>query len=252
MSIFIALFLGIVQGLTEFLPVSSSGHLILFQHIFGLGDDMLLFDIILHVATLCAVVLVFRKTILELIRRPFCKFNWCIVLTTAVTCALVLIFKDMIDKSFTYKILPFSFLATAIILFLTTVIAPKVGGAVGFKSAFVVGVAQGIAVVPGLSRSGTTISALLISGVEKNAAAAYSFLMSIPVIIASLLLEILTIKSNGGGANLEILPTSVAFAAAFLSGILAIKFMLSVIKRVKLHWFSVYLVILAAVCALAF
>ena len=251
MSIFCALFLGIVQGLTEFLPVSSSGHLILFQHLFGLGGDMLLFDIILHVATLLAVVIVFRKTILDLIKKPFCKFNWCLVISTVITCTLVLVFKDAIDKTFTYAILPFSFLATAIILFLTTFIhAPK--NPVGFKSAMIVGLSQGIAVVPGLSRSGTTISALLLSGTEKTAAATYSFLMSIPIIVASLLLEILTIRGEGGVLNLDLIPTAVAFVAAFLSGILAIKFMLGIIKRVKLHWFSLYLVILAGVCFFAF
>jgi len=203
------------------------------------------------VATLLAVVIVFRKTIWELIRKPFCKFNLCLVLSTAITCGLVLIFKDTIDKTFTYAILPFSFLATAIILFLTSFIKGK-GDEVGFKSAMVVGLAQGIAVVPGLSRSGTTISALLMSGVEKTSAATYSFLMSIPIIVASLLLEILTIRGEGGATHLELLPTFVAFIAAFLSGILAIKFMLNIIRRVKLHWFSLYLVVLAVVCFFAF
>jgi undecaprenyl-diphosphatase len=248
MSIYIAVFLGIVQGLTEFLPVSSSGHLILFQHFFKLPEDMLLFNIVLHIATLCAVCVVFRKTIWGLIRHPWNKTNLCLIIATAVTCALVLIFKDLIDRSFTYKILPFSFLATAILLFLTSFV-PRGENPVGKKSALIVGLAQGIAVVPGLSRSGTTISTLLASGVQKNAAAEFSFLMSIPVIVASFLLELL---SAGGATKLEILPTSIAFIAAVLSGIFAIKFMLVIIRGVKLHYFAAYLVVLSVVCFVLF
>jgi undecaprenyl-diphosphatase len=173
-SILLALFLGIVQGLAEFLPISSSGHLILFQHIFKLPEDMLLFDIILHVATLVAVVIVFHKKIWQLVRHPFNKTNLYLIITTVITCTLVLVFKDWIDKAFNYRILPFTFMITAMILWSTSLCRggreshrEKIGGA----AAVVGGVAQGLAVVPGLSRSGTTISALLHTGVERKEAA---------------------------------------------------------------------------------
>lgn len=286
--------MGIVQGLTEFLPVSSSGHLILFQKIFNLQGDMLLFDIILHIATLCAVVIVFRKRIWQLILHPFNKTNYCLIVATVLTCALVVLFKDFIDGIFNYKILPVTFILTAILLYMTsflgtaepnrqcpvthhgsqnsaavsgaessvgmscTTIKKKaavcgstaakklpVGDLVSYKSSVIAGLAQGIAVIPGLSRSGTTISVLLFAGTEREKAAEFSFLMSIPVIIASFLFELLTVKET---LTLEILPTCAAFLFAFASGVIAIKFMLRLVKCVGLQWFSLYLVILSLVC----
>lgn len=253
MSIIVAIFLGVVQGLTEFLPVSSSGHLILFQHIFNMDGDLLMFNIILHIATLVAVCFVFRGQICALVRHPFKKTNACLVIATAITCGMVVIFKDIIDRTFTYKILPFSFLATAIILFLTNFI-PRNDREVGIKTSIAVGIAQGIAVIPGLSRSGTTISTILATGVKRESAATFSFLMSIPVIIASFLYEIIGAVTSGdiGAIIPPIIPTALAFVAAVISGIFAIKIMLRVIQNVKLHWFSLYLVILAVVCFVVF
>ena len=248
MSILLALFLGIVQGITEFLPVSSSGHLILFQHLLDMPEDMLLFNIILHIATLLAVVIVFRKKIWMLVRRPFNKMNLLLIISTVITCTFVILFKDLIERTFTYKILPITFLVTAIVLFATTFIKPR-EREVGYKSAILVGFTQFIAVIPGISRSGTTISTMLFTGVKREAAAEFSFLMSIPIIIASFAYELLKVGSN---PTIEIIPTAVAFIAALASGIFAIKFMLSLIKRVKLHWFSLYLVILSVICTLLF
>lgn len=249
MSILMAIFLGAVQGLTEFLPVSSSGHLILFQRLFGLPADMLLFDIILHIATLLAVVLVFRKTLMGLILRPFEKSNLrlllCLLISTALTCTLVLIFKDLIDRTFTYKILPFSFLATAIILFLTSFIKPS-ARAVTYPSAISVGIAQALAVVPGLSRSGTTISTLLATGTNRAKAAEFSFLMSIPIIIASFVLEMLDGAAAATLPNLA--PLACAFVSALVFGIVAIKFMQRIVVAAKFHWFALYLVPLSVAC----
>jgi len=253
MSIFIALVLGIVQGLTEFLPVSSSGHLILLQHVFELPSDMLLFNIVLHIATLCAVLIMFRKKIWQLVRHPWNKTNLCLVISTAITCTLVVLFKDLIDRTFHISVLPFAFMATAIILFMTSFVGgqsskPKLLGTpnhVTYQSAIFVGIAQAIAVVPGLSRSGTTISTLLFTGTKREQAAEFSFLMSIPIIIASFAYELMDVGSN---IAIDIVPTAVAFVAALLSGIIAIKFMLAIIRRVKFHWFSYYLVILAMIC----
>ena len=258
MSIFLAVFLGIVQGLTEFLPVSSSGHLILFQHLFSMPDDMLLFNIILHIATLLAVVIVFHKKIWQLVRHPFNKMNLLLLISTAVTVGFVVLFKDLIDRTFTYRILPITFMLTAILLFATTFIArnPRPGqalfstnGNVNVPSALAVGFTQFIAVIPGISRSGTTISTLLYSGVKREQAAEFSFLMSIPIIIASFVYEMMDITRE---TTIDVFPTIIAFIAALLSGILAIKFMLNIIRRVKLHWFSIYLVALAILCSILF
>jgi undecaprenyl-diphosphatase len=249
MTIWIAILLGLVQGLTEFLPVSSSGHLILFQHFLGIDGDMMLFNIILHIATLTAVVVVFRKKIWSLVKQPFCKTNLALLLATVITCAMVFVFKDLIDRSFTHRILPITFLITATLLFATTLLA-KGAREVGYKTSALAGFIQGIAVIPGISRSGSTIAACLSTGTKREAAAEFSFLMSIPIIVASFVYELI----SGGGVVLNVSPIALicAFVAALVSGVLAIKIMLRVVKNVKLYWFSMYLVILAIVLLFAF
>ena len=249
MTIWIAIILGLVQGITEFLPVSSSGHLLVMQRVFGLDDVPLLFDIMLHIATLCAVVIVFRKKIWQLIRNPFQKTNYCLIIATAITCAMVLIFKDWIDATMTYKVLPVTFLITAIVLFAVTFL-PKREGNVEYKTGFVAGIAQGIAVIPGISRSGSTIAASLATGVKREQAAEFAFLMSIPIIIASFLYEI--VSSPESINSIPVLPLLFGFVAALISGIFAIKFMLKIVKNIKLYWFSIYLVVLSIVLMFVF
>ena len=259
MPIYLAIFLGLLQGITEFLPVSSSGHLILAQALFNMPESMLMFNIILHLATLLAVVIVFRKIIWELVTKPFCKTNLCLLLATAITVTIVLVFHDLIDRSFNSAILPVTFMVTAVVLFATSLVSggkkkesdeegqrdinsdeslvtPGVAGLAGF--------AQGIAVIPGLSRSGFTISACLLGGADRTNAARFSFLMSIPIIVASFVFEL--VRSDGA-LQIDVIPTLIAFVVALVSGILAIKFMLEIVKRIKLYWFSLYLVVLAVV-----
>jgi len=247
-NIFIAIFLGIVQGLTEFLPVSSSGHLILFQRILNLPEDMLLFNIILHIATLLAVLIVFRKRIWHLVRHPFNKTNLALILATIVTVGFVLLFKDFIDRTLTARILPITFMITAIVLFSTTFIKDKSllpdDKEITYISALSTGLAQGIAVVPGFSRSGFTISTALATGTKRERAAEFSFLMSIPIIIAALVYELISNPSPTLGPAL---PLIFAFVTALISGIFAIKFMLKLVKKIKLYWFSLYLIILAII-----
>ncbi|MCL2570277.1 MAG: undecaprenyl-diphosphate phosphatase [Firmicutes bacterium] len=251
MPIYVAIILGLIQGLTEFLPVSSSGHLILAQYLFNLPEDMLLFNIILHVATLLAVLIVFRLRIWQLVRHPFNKTNLALVLATIVTVSLVLIFKDIIDRTFTARVLPITFFITAIILFATTFVRENPNQntddaelEITKKSALATGLAQAIAVVPGFSRSGFTIATALATGTKRQAAAEFSFLMSIPIIIGALVLELV---SGPVSSDIEIFPLVIAFLVALVSGVFAIKFMLRIVRRIKLYWFSLYLVILAIV-----
>jgi undecaprenyl-diphosphatase len=250
-----AVFLGLMQGIAEFLPISSSGHLLMFEHWFGIADGGLLFDIILHIATLLAVCAVYHKRIWALIRRPFCKYNAMLLAATAITCAFVLVFKGIIDRAFDYRFLPFAFIATAVVLLLPAVVKPKTnkatggtssGGAAGTSgggwcAAAAMGLAQGLAVVPGLSRSGFTITAGQLSGGKKTDSADFSFLMSVPIIAASLLYEII---SGGTVISVGAANIIIAFVSAFISGIVAIKFMLSVIRKIDLRWFSIYLFVL--------
>jgi undecaprenyl-diphosphatase len=246
MSIWLAIFLGLLQGIAEFLPISSSGHLMVAQRLFKLPENMLMFNILLHIATLMAVIIVFRRRLLELVKKPFCKTNICLVIATGITCAFVVLFKDVIDKAFTFNVLPFTFFITAILLFATSFFGRGVRE-VSYKTGIVTGLAQAVAVIPGFSRSGFTIAAGLSTGVKREAAAEFSFLMSIPIIIASFVYELI---SSSGALSMDILPMSVAFVAALFSGVVSITFMLSAIKNVKLHWFGVYLVVLSVLLLL--
>ena len=250
MDIFVAIIMGLVQGLTEFLPVSSSGHLMVAQNWFGVAESSLLFVLILHLATLCAVVIVFRKKIWELIKNPFCKTGYALLISTVISCALVLIFMDYIDSAFNYNFLPFFFLVTATLLLVVTFINVKPnqqadGTTVTYKTSIATGIMQGIAVIPGISRSGATIAAALATGANREDAAEFSFLMSIPIIIASFVYHV--VSNPSGIMSIDILPIILGFIAAFVSGIFAIKIMLALVKRVKLYWFSAYLVVLAVV-----
>ena len=252
MAWYVAVFLGLVQGLTEFLPVSSSGHLIMVQHFLNMPENMLMFNIVLHLATLTAVVVVFRKKIWLLIRSPFCRTNLCLALATMITCAFVLLFKGPIDAAMTHRVLPVTFIMTAIVLFLTSFITNRETASKPknlFKIAAVAGLAQGIAVVPGISRSGATIAACLFMGARREDAAEFSFLMSIPIIVASFLHELV---GNTAPLAVDVMPLTLAFVAALVSGIIAIKLMLTIVRRVKLYWFSAYLVVLSVVLLLVF
>ena len=240
MPILIALVLGVVQGITEFLPVSSSGHLILMQRLFNLPEDMMLFNILLHVATLLAVCIMFRRRLWQLVKKPLQPMNYYLVLATVITVIFVLLFKDVIDRTLNASVLPVTFMLTAIVLFSTVFMKPR--REMTYRSAAFTGLIQGIAVVPGFSRSGFTISAAMFTGTKRTEAAEFSFLMSIPIIIAALVYEVVSNPSPQLGDPVALI---VAFLAALVSGLFAIAFMLRIIRRVGLHWFAVYLVPLA-------
>ena len=257
MSILVALILGIVQGLTEFLPVSSSGHLLLLNQIFGIDGDFLLVSIILHVATLLAVIFVFWKDIFYLIKHPFSKPAVNLYIATIPTVVIVLIFKKFIESSFeNASLLPFCFMLTAVLLLITYFLSKRKNKAeieyenyceIKKSSAFAMGISQGLAVIPGISRSGSTICTGLILGENRKESAKFSFLMSIPIIIASMLYEILFSSSTASINQIGILPLIIAFVSALLVGILSIKFMLKVVEKAKYYYFSIYLVVLSIV-----
>lgn len=248
MPYFLALFLlGLIQGLTEFLPVSSSGHLVLFGNLFGIEENLFL-SILLHCATLLSICVVFRKDIWQMIKNPFSKQTMLIVVATIPTCLIALVLMPIVKQSFAGEFLPLCFVISAILLFLSDTKSKKQGGKeIDFKSAFVIGVAQGLAVFPGISRSGTTISAGLFNGNDKQQTAKFSFLMSIPIILLSLVMEIYEIVASGTTPNIQILPTIVAFVTAFIVGIFAIKLMIKFTVQSNLKWFSFYLLIMAVV-----
>lgn len=257
MNIFEAIVLGIVQGLTEFLPVSSSGHLTLFQEIFGLNTtNAMFFNLLVHVGTLIAVCVVFYKDILGLFKKPF-KNLFMLIIASIPAAIAGLLLDDFLDSVFSSaSIICFTFLITAGLLLLAEYMGKKNSEPklLDYKTAGVMGVGQMLAILPGLSRSGTTITAGILCKHKREDVAKFSFLMSIPVILGGALVEVLKIlKELNAGATLatlgiDVVPTLVAMLCAAVSGYFAIRWMLKLIAKCNFKWFSVYLVVVSLVC----
>lgn len=241
MSYVKALILGLTQGLTEFLPVSSSGHLMLLQEV-GIGEKSLFFNIMLHVATLLSVCIVYRKKLWTYIRHPFqkeVKFLVIATIPTVIIAVLVRLFIDEVGE----QLLPFGFMLTTVFLILGTLKWKKTKDMDNI-SAFIVGIAQGVATIGGVSRSGSTISTQLMLGFDREEAGDFTFLLSIPIIIGSVLVEAFAFS---GYENIDVFPMLIAMAASFISGILAIKFFLRIIKKANFLPFAIYTFILSIV-----
>ena len=222
-----AILLGLVQGLTEFLPVSSSGHLLLLEKL-SFAPASLFLNLALHVATLFAVLIVMRREVWDILRHPLSSDLKYICLASLPTVAVALLFSFFLPELLAGAMLPFGFLLTSALLFLTESFSKGRGREIDVRNSLITGVMQGIAVLPGVSRSGATISALRLTGVEGEKAAAFSFLLSLPVIAGGFLLE--GVKSGFSVEGAELPVVAAAVLAAFLSGLFAAKFML---KRVK-------------------
>ncbi len=268
MPLITLLVLAVVQGLTEFLPVSSSGHLNILYSLFGIENDTLLLTIIFHLATLLSVIIYYRKDLLVLISHPLCKTNKKIVVTTTATALIVLLFKKLIDKLWNIKYLFIFFIITAFLLFLNDFLSERhyflsrthekqkdykqiiytniLDMNVSYRDAIIIGIAQGFAVIPGLSRSGTTISAAGILGVNDDKAK-YSFLISIPIIILSLIYSLMSGQSING---INVFALIIAFVVCFFVGLLGIKFVSLLSKKNTLSYFGYYLLTLATILVL--
>lgn len=250
-----SIFLGALQGVAEFLPVSSSGHLVVFRNFMHLGNVPALFDILLHLATLVVVLIVFRRAIFELLVSLWRfitrkndendRLNLRIILVilgaSAVTAVLGLIIQSF-DVSHKPKLVSLLFIVTAVVLLLTRFVKAEETGykKAGLKTAIITGVAQGIAVLPGISRSGMTISSSLFAGIGKEKAGEYSFLLSIPAIVGAILLEIKDFGDLGSSVAPAVMIAGMA--AAFIVGLVSVLFLLKLIKRNKLYYFSFYLI----------
>jgi undecaprenyl-diphosphatase len=269
-----ALALGLIQGIAEFLPISSSGHLALLKNLLGLAEVPLLFDVILHIATLFAVIIVLRKRIVAILaalwaflfsrkgeqpgsgtaitdfeareRARNLAYIPPILIATAVTGVLGYGIQKIFPMGDT-KAVAMRMLFTALVLGLTAVVKPGSRGPdeIGWKRATFVGLAQGVGVFSGISRSGMTISAGLFAGLNRTTAGEYSFLLSIPAIGGAFLL---TLKD--AGSMMETVSygnLALAALAAFASGLLSLKLLLKMIKGGKIFWFAPYLVALGAI-----
>jgi undecaprenyl-diphosphatase len=244
MGIFESIILGLVQGLTEFLPVSSSGHLVLLQNVFGFSEPQLFFDTMLHLGTLVAVVVVLWKDILGLFAKPFSKLLYLVIATIPAIIA-TLLFKDFIESTFTGKYLGYEFLLTAVILIAAELLSARVRRRRAIKagSAAVMGVMQAVAILPAISRSGATIAGGLACGIERKEAATFSFLMSVPAILGSVAVQGYEIF-KGQNIPTDILPTIIGMVCAAVAGFFAVKFMIALITRKKLYGFAIYVAIL--------
>jgi len=250
-----ALILGIIQGLTEFLPVSSSGHLELGKHILGVEySENLTFTVVVHGATVLSTIIVFWKTIIELF-RDFFKFQWNdstkyiakIAVSMIPVIIIGLFFKDQVESLFTGNILfvGIMLLITAALLAFTYY-AKERQKDISFKDSFIIGIAQAMAVIPGISRSGATIATGLYLGNKKEHIAKFSFLMVLIPIIGANVKDLLDFNFSAN-AGVPVMPLIIGFIAAFVTGLLACTWMIKIVKRGKLIYFAIYCLIVGAI-----
>ena len=257
-----ALILGIVQGLTEYLPVSSSGHLAIGQALFGMqdGEDNLMFTIAVHVATILSTLVVLWKEISWIVKGVFeFKLNsetkyFLNILVSMIPVGIVgVFFKDEVEEIFGSGLLIVGccLLLTAALLIFSDYARPRQKEQISWKDALVIGIAQACAVLPGLSRSGSTIATGLMLGNKKEKLAQFSFLMVIPPILGEALLDVMkAVKGEAVMGNIGTVPLVVGFVAAFLSGCLACKWMIDIVKRGKLIYFGIYCAIIGVITIL--
>jgi undecaprenyl-diphosphatase len=251
------LILGLVQGLTEFLPVSSSGHLVLAEHIVGYKPPGVFFEVAVHVATLLSVVVVYRARIVELIkglltgRAAAWRYAGLLLIASIPAAVAGIALKSYFEASFhSMPALGWQFLFTALVLWSTKFALPRATvREVTLPQSMLIGIGQAIAIVPAISRSGTTIAAALWSGLEADVAAEFSFMMSIIVIAGSGLLEARHIPPGEQGLSVGLLC---AFVAAAVSGLFAIRFLLALLKHKKFHLFAPYCAGLGVLCLVWF
>lgn len=251
MDWFEALILGLIQGLTEYLPVSSSGHLAIGSALFGVeGEENLAFTIVVHVATVFSTLVVLWKEI-DWIFKGLFKFRMndetryvLNILVSMIPIGIVgVFFKDKVEEIFGSGLLIVGccLLLTALLLAFSYYYKPKQKENISLKDAFVIGVAQACAVLPGLSRSGSTIATGLLLGDNKAKLAQFSFLMVIPPILGEALLDgMKMMKGEAVAGDIPTLSLVVGFLAAFVSGCLACKWMINIVKRGKLIYFAIY------------
>ena len=256
MDILDSIILGVIQGLTEFLPVSSSGHLELGKAILGdqsVPEESLLFTVLLHFATALSTLVIFRKDILSILKGIFAlkwnddtQFMFKIIISMLPAVVVGLLFEEQLEALFGGSIMLVGcmLLVTAVLLYFADK-AKSTDKTVSFKNAFIIGVSQAIAMLPGISRSGATISTSVLLGNDKTKAARFSFLMVIPLIFGKIAKDLIGGDLSFDGQNTVAL--SAGFIAAFLSGLVACTWMISLVKKSKLSYFAIYCAIVGVI-----
>ncbi|WP_232697726.1 undecaprenyl-diphosphate phosphatase [Brevibacillus daliensis] len=244
-----SIILGIVQGFTEFLPISSTGHLVLFGKIFGLREAGLFFDTLLHLGTLIAVLIVFRQEILHVLKQPFGKLARLLVVGTIPTGVIGLTFKDYFEQiSQTGQTIGFEFIATGIILFAVDSLRKGTRNFtdITYTDALLMGTLQGAAILPAISRSGLTIAGALLRGIAREDAARFSFLLSLPAILGACVLQAKELFDSPLLLT-EITPMLVGTLFAAITGYIAIRWMMKIISQGSLKIFAYYVGALGAI-----
>lgn len=268
MNLLSYLFLALLQGVTEFLPISSSGHLVFFQQIIGFEEPLLYFDIILHLATVCSIIVFLRKDILMIINEVVLAFNEAVkgtalkevwreleylrlfvfVMAALIPAILVgLLFHSILEEMFdSLRVITFSFFVTGTVLFFTR----GKGASLNKKKltlfdSIIIGLAQAVAIIPGISRSGFTISSGIFRGLNKEVAARFSFLLAIPTITAA---AIYKLKDGVGELSIGAFHLALSFVVAFLSGYFTLLLLSKMIATAKFHYFSFYCWGMGVVC----
>ena len=256
MTIIESIVLGVIQGLTEFLPVSSSGHLELTKVILGdtsIPEESLAFTVVLHFATALSTLVIFRREVFEIFKGLFqfkwneeSKFSLKIIISMIPAVFVGLLFEKQLESFFGGKILLVGvmLLLTAILLLLADK-AKQTNKKVSLSNALIIGVSQAIAMLPGISRSGATISTSVLLGVDRTKAARFSFLMVVPLIFGKISKDLLS--GNLNFQSSEIIPITAGFIAAFISGLIACNWMISLVKKSKLSYFSLYCAIIGVI-----
>ena len=255
MSLIEAIILGIVQGLTEFLPVSSSGHIELAQKILGaddLKDKEELLSVILHVATALSTMVVFRKDLAKIFKGLFSgqkkelNFSIAIIISMIPAAIVGIMFDDLIESLFAANLVLVGsmLIITAILLYFADK-AKKTDKGISFPTAFIIGLAQAVAILPGISRSGATISTSVLLGIDRSEAARFSFLMVVPLILGKIAKDVL----DGGLIMTSdmAMHLSAGFLASFISGIIACLWMIKLVKKAKLSYFSLYCLVVGLI-----
>lgn len=245
-----ALVLGVIQGLTEFLPVSSSGHLQIFSALFGIqGEGNLTFTVAVHAATVCSTIVVLRNEIWDLLKGLF-RFTWNpetvyiakIALSMIPVAIVGLFFKVYVEEIFGSGLLivGVSLLLTACLLAFAYYARPREKKDISFRDSFIIGIAQACAVLPGLSRSGSTIATGILLGNNKENVAKFSFLMVLVPILGEAFLDLMKGGFSPAESGISMLSLVVGFLAALISGYAACSWMLNLVKKGKLIWFAIY------------
>ncbi len=254
MSWWDALILGIIQGLTEFLPVSSSGHLEIGQALLGTaGEENLTFAIVVHTATVLSTLVILWHEVAKLFRGTFTTLKWntekdyvAKIFVSMIPVFIVgMFFKDQVEAFFGNGLLlvGICLIITAILLWLSEFLTKRMnttGHEITYRDAIIIGCAQAVAVLPGLSRSGTTIATGLLCGVKKESVAQFSFLMVLIPILGEAFLDLLKLIGGEMTISIDRLPLVVGFVAAFLTGCFACRFMINIVRRQKLIYFAIY------------